>query len=963
MPPEASVTDPLLAFTQGASPYQLASEDVSPHIYVDADDFKGVQRTAQDLANDFGRVVGNNGTLSLIGSPDTVQWSDGPVIIAGSIGHSSLIDSLVSKNKIDVDKVEGLWEAYTSVVVEAPFSGVPWALVIAGSDQRGVSYGLYDISEQMGVSPWYWWADVPVKTKSEIWVRKGPKVQGSPSVKYRGFFINDEAPSLTGWADGKFTKSEYGSSFTGEFYKLVFELCLRLKGNYIWPAMWSSMFYVDDANNGDIADDFGVFMGTSHHEPMARAGNEQGEFMAGPWDWSRNRDNITQFFEEGVERSKNWDTIYTLGMRGDGDAESPTLTADALEDIIQVQQSILKEELGLDNAGDVPQTWVLYKEVGKYYQAGMKTPDDVILLWTDDNSGNIQRLPLANETDRSGGAGIYYHFDYVGAPRNYKWINTIQLVKTWEQMHLAYEKQARELWIANVGDIKPLEIPLTHFMDMAYDMSKYTSPKGTSEWLHRWATREFGADVASQTAEILTTYGTMLIRRKYELLSDQPYAFSTANYDEVEKIMSDWEDLLELTESTYDSLDEATKVAYYQLIMHPVEAGKTVVDLYNKNALNAWYAQQGRTSTNAMANDVQALFAQDQVITEKYHTLNGGKWNHFVDQVHIGYTYWQDPSVNAMPNMTYLGESNATDDWIMGVSIQGSSASAPGDSLPSLLPVDPYMPSTEKRYLDIFTRNNGTFSYHISSNVSYVSVTNDEGTLEAPGSKSDIRSVISVDWEEAPPGLSWVALRVKRTDICKGPAVVALLPVNKTSVPDEFEGYVESGGVVSWEAEHYSSAEEKNGLSYVTIPDYGRTLSGLKLWPVTHPGRTPEDAPKLTYSFYSFTDRPEAQLVVYLGGSLNHDPSLPLKYAYALDGGSPVEVQPIPDEAMGSLPPGWNDATVAGGWTSYSTLKVPAGAHELSLWLLEPGVVVQKVVMDLGGLKSSALGPPESQKV
>ncbi|KAI6778854.1 uncharacterized protein J7T54_000510 [Emericellopsis cladophorae] len=563
----------------------------------------------------------------------------------------------------------------------------------------------------MGVSPWYWWADVPVKTKSDIWVRKGPKVQGSPSVKYRGFFINDESPALTGWANGKFTKSEYGSSFTGEFYKLVFELCLRLKGNYIWPAMWSSMFYVDDIENGHIADDL-VFSSVPA--------------ITIPW--------------RELKRSKI---------------------------------------------------------VGKYYQAGMKTPDNVILLWTDDNSGDIQPLPLANETDRIGGA---------------------------------------------------------------------------------------------------------------------------------------------------------------------VEAGKTVVDLYNKHAFNAWYAQQGRTSTNTMANDVQALFAQDQVIEEKYHSLNGGKWDHFVNQVHIGYTYWQDPPAKAMPDLIYLDESNTTDDEIMGVSVQGSTASAPGAPLPALLPVEPYMPPTEKRYVDIFTRNNGTFAYHISSNVSYVFVTNAEGRLEAPGSSSDSRSGISVDCQEAPPGISWVALRVKRTDVCKGPAVVALLPVNKNSVPDEFEGYVESGGVVSWEAEHYSSAEEKNGLSYITIPDYGRTLSGLKLWPVTHPGRTPEDTPKLTYSFYSFTDQTEAQLVVYLGGSLNHDPSLPLKYAHALEGGSPVEVQPIPDEAMGSLPHGWNEATVAGGWTSYSTLKVPAGAHKLSLWLLEPGVVVQKVVMDVGGLKRSALGPPKSQK-
>lgn len=356
-----SANEDLLVFQSGKSPYKLADQNNAPNIWIAENDFKGVQRVANDLAADFGRVVGKNGTVGLLDSPDHHKSSNGPVVIAGTIGNSSLIDRLIKDRKINVSKVEGKWEAYISQVVTRPVKGVEWALVIAGSDQRGTIYGLYDISERMGVSPWYWWADIPVKTKEAVWVQNGPKVQDSPSVKYRGFFINDENPALSGWADGKFTKSKYGSSFTGEFYKLVFELCLRLKGNYIWPAMWSSMFYVDDPLNGQIANDYGVVMGTSHHEPMARAGNEQGKFMQGVWDWDQNREAVTKFMEEGVERSSHWETLYTLGMRGSGDAQNPDLNADTLEEIIKVQQSLLKEGLNVSDVASVPQTWVLYK--------------------------------------------------------------------------------------------------------------------------------------------------------------------------------------------------------------------------------------------------------------------------------------------------------------------------------------------------------------------------------------------------------------------------------------------------------------------------------------------------------------------------------------------------------------------------------------------------------------------------
>ncbi|KAK2798405.1 hypothetical protein FQN50_008845 [Emmonsiellopsis sp. PD_5] len=942
-----------------ATEYPLAQEGLSPSIWVAENDSKAVQRTADDLAADFGRVTGANGTVTVVGSEPPTDGGES-VIIVGAIGQSSLIDSLVSSGKIDVSAVEGQWEAYTTLLVQTPFEGVPWALVIAGSDRRGTIYGIYDISETMGVSPWYWWADVPPKTKTSIGViPDAQKIQGSPSVKYRGFFINDESPALSGWTSENFPESEHGGNFVGEFYKLVFELMLRLKGNYLWPAMWGKMFYVDDENNGQLAEDFGVIMGTSHHEPMARSEKEQQQYCEGNWDWGENKDNIVNFFREGIERSSNWDTMYTMGMRGAGDAESPTLTPEALEEIVRVQQDLLKEVLDPSDLLEVPQAWVLYKEVGKYYQAGIEVPDEVVLFWTDDNAGNLQRVPLANETERATGHGIYYHFDYVGGPRNYKWINTISLVKTWEQMHLAYERQTRQIWIANVGDIKPLEVPLNHFMDMAYDMSKFQSPNATTEWITRWATREFGSSTAAEVANILNKYGILLFRRKYEYMNMDPHPYSVEAYDQADNALGEWNDLLESAQGVYDSLDEATKIAFFQLLLHPIMAGKTVVDMYIKADLNHRYANQQRISTNSLADEVRALFDQDADITNQYNSLNGGKWNHFVDQVHIGYTSWQEPSSNSMPEVTERDEGDVPGSGIMGVAIQGSDETAPDAEL-VMLSVHPYMPPSETRYLDVFARGRGEFSYEIKASEAFVTLSNANGTVTAPGNESDIRCVITVDWDSAPEGETTVDLEVSPSD---GQATTVQLPVNKRSVPSEFSGFVESNGVVAIEAEHYSDAGTNGNVSYISIPHYGRTLSGVKLWPPTAESQEASSGPKLTYSFHTFSSADSAQVIFYFGPSLHHDPSRPLKFAYALDDGEAESITPFEEAPMGSLPPGWDNAVITGGWTVTADVNVSEGSHILSLWLLEPGLIVQKIAIDAGGFKETPLGPPESFKV
>ncbi|PLB46014.1 hypothetical protein P170DRAFT_467185 [Aspergillus steynii IBT 23096] len=539
------VSSQVISFDEGD--LLLGARDNAATIVVLENEIKGVVRAAQDRALDFGRVLGTNGTLV---QGDTVRNSNQQVVvIVGTIGNSTVIDKLVDKGKINISKVQGKWESYIQAVVDDPLPGISHAFVIAGSDKRGTIYGIYDISEAIGVSPWYWWADVP--------------------------------------------------------------LLLRLKANYLWPGMKrKEAFYLDDEDDGRIAHEYGIFMGTSHHEPMAKTYYEQQYRFEGPWDWSENYGNVVEFMRDGVNRTKDWDTLYTLGMRGDGDQESPALTSSQLEEIIQTQQDMIEELTGKE-LKDVPQTWSLYKEVGRYWQAGMNVSDLVTLMWADDNFGNLLRVPWANETDRPGGAGVYYHFGYVGDPRNYEWISTVQLVKTWEQMHLAYEKGAREIWIANSQDIKPYEIPTNHFLDMAYDMSKFQNPESTTEWLKAWAKREFGSGIESATAEILNIYGRLVVRRKYETLSMMPFAYHVLNYDEAENVLQEWEDLLDQARRVHDSLDQPTRDAFYELVLHQVLAGKYVQEIYIATHLGWLYKNQKRASTNRLAAQARTAFAND----------------------------------------------------------------------------------------------------------------------------------------------------------------------------------------------------------------------------------------------------------------------------------------------------------------------------------------------------------------
>ena len=620
---------------------------------------KAILRAADNLVKDFERVTGNRPVLS-----EGVKAER--AIIIGSL-ESPIVKEMIKRGKYDPTQLQGCREKYLIQTVAEPLEGIGEALVITGSDRRGVVYGIYEVSEQIGVSPWYDWADVPVARQTDLSIARGSYTAGEPAVRYRGIFLNDEAPCLTGWV-----KHTYGTDYGDHrFYERVFELILRLRGNYLWPAMWGWAFYADDPMNGKLADEMGIVMGTSHHEPMARNHQEwarkRGEY--GVWDYGTNKKVIDKFFREGIERAKDTEDLITIGMRGDGDAamggkeghddeyvpDYPYLIK-MMQRIFDNQRRIIKEVTGKP-ANQRPQVWALYKEVQILYEKGLRVPDDVIILLSDDNWGDVRKLPNAEERKHPGGWGMYYHVDYVGAPRNSKWLNVTPVQNLWEQMQLTYEYGVDQLWVLNVGDLKPMEYPITLFLDMAWNPTKYTAANLKDHTVD-FCRQQFGDSQAAEAARILNLYSKYAGRITAEMLDRTTYDLPSGEWKQVsdEFIKLEAEALRQ-----YMTLPADAKDAYFQLILFPVQALANVYEMYYAQAMNHYLYKINDPAADWWADKVEACFARDKFLSNQYNNeMAGGKWKNMMIQKHIGYRSWNDNfREDTLPRVFRLEENEA----------------------------------------------------------------------------------------------------------------------------------------------------------------------------------------------------------------------------------------------------------------------------------------------------------------
>jgi hypothetical protein len=937
--PLASAADSYISSKGGPGLFPLVAEGKSAPLCVSSQDYPGVLKIVKHLQADIERVTGIPPKII----KDKAAGS--AIVIIGTIGRSPLIDTLSRDKKINVGEVAGRWDTYALQTVENPLPGVDRALVIFGSDKRGTIFGIYDLSSRIGVSPWYWWADTPVQKKGDLYVKPGFHSPGEPKVKYRGLFINDEAPALRNWAQEKF------GGFNHKFYEKVFELILRNKGNFLWPAMWPpSAFFADDAENPRLADELGVVIATSHHEPLMRAHDEWRREGRGAWNYETNAEELRKFWRGGIERMGDYESVVTIGMRGDGDqAMSEETAISLLEKIVSDQRKIIAEVTGKP-AQETPQVWALYKEVQDYYDKGMRVPDDVTILLCDDNWGNIRILPKKEDLGHQGGFGIYYHFDFVGGPISYRWLNVTQIERVWEQMNLSYEWGVRKLWLVNVGDIKPMELPVSFFLDFAWNPEAINA-EDLQQYYVNWAKQQFGDHYAVDIAEILSLYTKYNARRTPEML--KPDTYSLVDYREADTIVADYRRLAEKARRIYDNLPESHRSAFYQLVLFPVESCSNLNEMYVAAGKNKVYGEQGRASANYFADKVKELFDQDAVLTHYYHQkLANGKWNHMMSQTHIGYTYWNNPPANKMPAVAYLHiRKSAGLGYVIekstGPGFTGQSEGLFGNELPRFDPIN-----NQNFYVEIFNMGSEKLSYTIEPKDKWIKLSSAKGNI-----KFDEKVYVSIDWPKAPKGQATGEIVISGA----GNEYVVRVPIRNDLA--EAYGFVENNGAVSIESAHFTRAVDSKEISWTVVPNLGRTLSSVMVEPVNADRQVPGDnTPRLEYEFTVFSES-ALKIDAYLSPTLNYQKNDGLQYAIAVDDEEPkiINIHEGENKPDWEYPEWWNISVTDHIRKKRSVHKIDKpGRHTLKVWMVDPGVVFQKFVIDAGGLKPSYLGPPES---
>ena len=621
----------------------------SDTIVYDKAEWKGVIMAINNLRQDLKAVTG----------------SDKANIIVATVGKSPI----AKKYEKYAKQLRGKWEQY----IIAPLG--TGELLILGSDKRGTIYGIHELSRQLGVSPWYWWADIPVVRHDEVYVKPGVYTDGEPKVKYRGIFINDENPCMQKWARLKF------GGMNSKMYSRVYELLLRMKANLLWPGMWGTFkeykpmvpvfrnpdgtlegncFNWDDPDNPRLADEMGIVVGTSHHEPMQRSQQEwvrtKQNYGNGEWNYMTNEEGLKKFFREGIENTKNYESMITVGLRGDedrpmADAGGREANMRLLKKIFNDQKKIIYDVMG-KKAKDMPLVWTLYSEMLDYYEDGFQVPDDVTVLLCDDNWGDIRKIPAG--AAGKGGFGMYYHFSYYGAPRAMKWLQQMQIQHVWQQMDIAYRSGIDRVWITNVGDIKPAEFVTQFFMDMAWNPDRFNQDN-LMEYTEEFC-RSFAGDNAKEVARLLNLYNKYAARVTAEMLDDKTYDLVSGEWKQVrDEFMA-----LEAEALRYSPASSATPptggqggwASYYQIILYPIQALANLYDMYYSLAMNRHLAKMGDTEANEYADRVERCFERDSLLTYCYNkVMSDGKWDGIMTQPHIGYTTWHGPQFNTMPKV------------------------------------------------------------------------------------------------------------------------------------------------------------------------------------------------------------------------------------------------------------------------------------------------------------------------
>ena len=921
-----------------------------------------VKRAAELFAADVEAVTGRRPQVT------SATGETGPAVIVGTVGGSALIRRLSEAGKIDTAPLEGAWERYLIQTVANPLPGIRKALVIAGSDRRGAAYGLFTLSELIGVSPWYWWADVPVKKHAALHVDAPPTYSQTPSVRYRGIFLNDEDWGLTPWASQTF-EPERGN-IGPRTYAKVCELLLRLKANYLAPAMHPvSTSFNQIPENKLVADTFAIVMGSTHCEPLLlNTASEWDTQTMGPWNYDKNKEGINRVLTQRVRENSPYENVYTLALRGLHDGAMST-TLPMHEKVRMLQQALLDQRQILAENIDrpvetVPQAFTPYKEVLEIYSNGLELPDDVTIVWPDDNYGYMKRLSGVREQRRTGRSGVYYHVSYLGVPHSYLWFSTTPPSLMYEELRKAYDTTADRLWLLNCGDLKGSEMQVSLFLDMAWDIGRFTADNVVT-YPARWLAGIFGEAYYDRLEAMTREHLRLAFPRKPEYmgwgyhwnrfdhnceqLTDTDFSFT--NYDEAPRRLEAYRKLGARAEALLHEIGDEARPAFYQLVYYPLRGAELMNRMTLGGQRNRWYARQGRAATNAVRDEVQRCYDSLQVITRGYNSLLGGKWNHMMS---MRQNY---DGVSAYFNLPHLATHDAAGAPRLALQVAGEDVTG-ARAFHALPAFDNYLRRTYP--VEIYNRGGGTLAWTAHASEPWVVLSKSAGKTA-----DEERITVGIDWEKAPSGNAVPAQIVFRAGEQSEKVLVSLFNPTAPSRAELRGIYVENNGCVSIPAAGCHRVRENDRIKITAVEDLGIEGPALQLGDPTAPLQIfrSRDVPCAEYDFYAF-DAGSVDVYTYvlptfplhadrdfrIGENTNTD----TKYSVQIDDGALA----TPSSSHVEYSQVWFESVLRNCAVNKSTLHIDKpGRHTLRIRVGDPGIVLQKIVLDFGGMKRSYLGP------
>lgn len=932
-------------------------------LYFDAQDFEVVKKAADLFSNDIRLVTGQAIQVGVI---ENKLASNS--IIVGTLGHCELIDKLVARNKLDVKSLENRWESYLIEVVRNPLPGVSKALVVVGSDRRGTAYGLFTISEAIGVSPWYWWADAPVAKRQELNLKVDKVVSKEPTVKYRGIFINDEDWGLLRWAKRTFEKER--GNIGPKTYAKVCELLLRLKANYLCPAMHeASTAFNKIPENKLVADSFAIVMGSVHCEPLLfNNASEWDKKTMGEWDYINNKETLNKVLKQRVTENSPYENVYTLALRGLHDKamggsndmkERVKMLGKALMDQRQLLIDVIKKP-----ANEIPQAFTPYKEVLDVYSAGLELPEDVTIIWPDDNYGYMKRLSSPREQKRSGRAGVYYHVSYLGKPHDYLWMSTTPPALMYEELRKAYDTTADRIWLLNVGDIKSCEFSMDLFLAMAYDIDSFNY-NNISLYQARWLSDIFGHKYYDDFVDITNTFYHQSFSRKPEFMGwgyqwttnrhgkerNTDTDFSFANYREAELRLAAYDRIGTKVDHILKELPEDQKAGFYQLLYYPVKGCELLNKMVLNGQKNRWYALQQRAATNVLKDRVKVYSDSLQTITEGYNSLLGGKWNHIMTtRQGFAASYFELPKMETvvLPDVSSLGVWAEGEDVLKGMS-----------SFHMLPMFNTYF--RQSHFFDIFNKGANSINWSIKVSEDWIQINQEKGNTA-----TEDRIWVSVDWTKVPVGdrISGI-IEVTAEGARKENVYVSVFNPATPSLAEMDTLFVEHNGCVSINAVDYHRKVENDDIKIMTIPNLGFENASVQLGnPIAPMQRTGSSiVPRVEYDFYTF-EQGSVDVYTYVLPTFTlsadkdyagHEATnIETRYGVCIDDGPVMN----PSTSSFEYAQIWYESALKNCRINKTTLHInKPGKHTVKVLCGDAGTVLQKVVLDFGGMKRSYLGP------